>query len=393
VPTVIYFAAGHYFLVRRNEASFACFPLVFESPKMTAMIDRFEIIGHSSPRPDAERILFCDGTGGCIFRPETDLELSHWRPNHTPKEYRAGTSTEVCFRFLDNARPGDWTAAVNNHLDVDGILSIYVLVRSDHARANRQTIIQAAEMGDFWSWGEPGAQRVFQGLTHLMEQGQEAGLDTKAIYTEAFRRMPALIDGTDPDLLEIDVSLAPLRQGVTLVEEGKIIRSVIDDRLAHYVVPLAIAGEDDARASYAPEFNEEISPKTVLWPEVRARWDAERACLVSVERPNGWFHDLCFPGYLWADTEGRWTVPGLTYHDGMSSYDIKHEPLIAAFQELQQLETATGWWSLGGTDLPFGDELQKLFPVVGRFLDDQGRPAISKFQPDQLARRFEGKFV
>jgi len=28
------------------------------------MIDRFEIIGHSSPRPDAEHIIFCDGAGG-----------------------------------------------------------------------------------------------------------------------------------------------------------------------------------------------------------------------------------------------------------------------------------------------------------------------------------------
>jgi hypothetical protein len=67
------------------------------------MINRFEIIGHDSPRPDAERILFCDGTDERIFRPETDLELSHWRPNRTPKEYRAGTSTEICFAVRNGA--------------------------------------------------------------------------------------------------------------------------------------------------------------------------------------------------------------------------------------------------------------------------------------------------
>jgi hypothetical protein len=50
------------------------------------MIERFEIINHGSPRPDAERILFCDETGGKLFRVETDLELSHWRPNRTPAE-------------------------------------------------------------------------------------------------------------------------------------------------------------------------------------------------------------------------------------------------------------------------------------------------------------------
>jgi hypothetical protein len=134
------------------------------------MIDRFEIIDHDSPRPKAERILFCDGTEERLFRAETDMELSHWRPNRTPAEYRAGTSTEICCRFLDNPRPGAWTAAVNNHVDVDGILSIYALVHSHHALPHRQTIIEAAEMGDFWGWGEPPAQRVFQGVTHLMQR-------------------------------------------------------------------------------------------------------------------------------------------------------------------------------------------------------------------------------
>jgi hypothetical protein len=42
------------------------------------MIEQYEIIDHGSRRPQAERILFCDGTGGSLFREETDLELSHW---------------------------------------------------------------------------------------------------------------------------------------------------------------------------------------------------------------------------------------------------------------------------------------------------------------------------
>ncbi len=252
------------------------------------MIDRFEIIDHGSPRPEAERILFCDGTGGKLFRTETDLELSHWRPNRTPAEYRAGTSTEICFRFLDDSRPGSWTAAVNNHVDVDGILSVYALVHSDHALAHRQTIIQAAEMGDFWGWGEPPARRVFQGITHLMQRGD----DPQTVYAEAFRRIPGLIDGSDPAVPQIEDSLAPLRDGIELVRQGRIVRREIDPRLTHYVIPLAVAGDDDARASHVPEFNEGISSKVLLWPQVRACWDAEQVCLVSVERKVGWFHDL-----------------------------------------------------------------------------------------------------
>ena len=346
------------------------------------MIDRFEIIDHDSPRPDAEHILFCDGTGGKLFRAETDLELSHWRPNCTPAEYRAGTSTEICLRFLEKPRLGAWTAAVNNHVDVDGILSVYVLVHSDHALAHRQTIIEAAEMGDFWGWGQPPAQRVFQCITKLTRGGG----DPRAIYAEAFRRIPSLIDGSDPQLPEIEESLAPLRDGIELVQQGKIIRREIDAWLTQYVISLAVAGDDDSRISYVPEFNEVISPKALLWPQVRACWDAERVCLVSVERKSGWFHDLWFPGYLWADTEGKWIVPGINYHDGMSRYEIRNARLIAAFENLQREESALGRWALGG-------ELQERFPLVGRFLNESGRATVSDLLPDQVARSLDNSGI
>jgi len=50
-----------------------------------------------------------------------------------------------------------------------------------------------------------------------------------------------LIDGSDPEFPQIEESLVPVRQGVELVEQGKIIRSLIGSRLAHYIVPLSIA--------------------------------------------------------------------------------------------------------------------------------------------------------
>jgi hypothetical protein len=343
------------------------------------LINRFEIVGSGSLRPEAEQIIFCDGTGGSLYRAE-DLELSHWRPNCTPREYRAGTSTAICFRFLDNPRPGSWTVAVNNHVDIDGMLSVYVLVHSEHALAHRRTMVEAAEMGDFWGWGEPPAQRVFQGLTHLFKAGGEP----KAIFTEAFRRIPGLIDGTDPLLPEIEKSLAPLHRGIELVEQGRITRTPRSARLTHYSVPFDIAGLDDARASYVPAFNEAVSDKAVLWPQARARWDAERWCLVSTERKAGWFHDLWFPGYLWADAEGKWLVPGLTYHDGMSSFDLRNERLIAAFEALQRQETAAGLWGLGGTRLPFGKEFQSRFPLAGRFVDENGQASASQRSPEQV---------
>ena len=352
------------------------------------MIDHFEIIAHDSPRPEAERIIFCDGTGGALFRPESDLELSHWRPNKTPTEYRAGTSTEICFRFLDNPRPGPWTVAVNNHVDVDGILSVYVLVHSPHALAHRQTIIDAAEMGDFWGWGDAPAQRVFQGVTRLMNSGEG-----KAVYAEAFRRIPALIDGTDPEIPQIDASLSPLRRGVELVEQGRIVRSLLGNRLAHYIVPLAVAGDDDDRASYAPEFNEAISERAILWPQVRARWDAERACLVSVERRTGWFHDLWFPGYFGPIPRGCGECPAspTTTAWGATISPTRSRSPPSRSCNGRRPHPDSGASAERSCRLAMNSRIGSRWS--DDFLTEGGKSAASQLSPERVAAAFEGVFA
>jgi hypothetical protein len=349
------------------------------------MLSRFEIVTSGSPRPDAEKIIFCDGSGGRLFRPQTDLELSHWRPNRTPPQYRGDTSTAACFRFLDQPQPGLWAAAVNNHLDVDGILSVYVLVHSAHALRHRDTIVAAAEMGDFWVWGPPAAQRLFQGITLLMDALRELQTETRAIYEQAFARIPALIDGSDLDAAAIDATLRPLRSAAELVEQGTIARRPLGDRFTQYIVPLAIAGDDDGRAAYVPQFNEAVSDRAVLWPQVHSRWDDERVRLISIERPAGWFHSLWYPGYLWADTQDRWRTPGLNYGDGMESYELDHPALLEALKQLQAREPQQGMWAAGNGASPFHRELQSIFPVVARFTSDTGSASTSGLGPDAVA--------
>lgn len=349
------------------------------------MIERFLILDHDTPLPDAPHILFCDGSGGGQFRAERDLDLSHWRPNHTPSEYRGDTSTEICFRFLDNPGRTAWTLAVNNHLDVDGLLAVYTLLHSAHALANRATIIQAAEMGDFWSWGEPDAQRLFQGLTLLMDRRTEDDRAIQSIYEEAFDRIPALVDRTDPDSDAIERSLEPLRQGVHLVEAGEIRRAQLSARFAHYVIPSAVVADDIVRAIYIPKFNERISDKALLWPQVRAKWDDQRVCLVSVETDQGWHHDLWFPGYLWADVENRLLIAGMHYRDGMESYDLQIPALDRAIEQLNTAESGAGQWTLGPGSFMFNALIQSQFPVVARVLNPSAHPTESHLDPDHVA--------
>jgi hypothetical protein len=318
--------------------------------------------------------------------------LSHWRPNRTPPAYRAGTSTEICFRFLDAPLPGDWTVAVNNHLDVDGILSVYTLVHSPTALRRRREIIEAAEMGDFWGWGSPPAQRLFQGLTRLMKERSGAEVSTQAIYDEAFRRIPSLLDGTDPESPDIEASLAPLHQNVEWVEKGTITRSALGDRFSHYVIPSSVVAGDLERALRVPKFNEVISPAILYWPQARARWDAERMCLVSTESPAGWYHDLWFPGYLWADTENLWTLPGMHHCDGMEVYDLTNSRLLSAVNDLQHHETAVGTWVAGNEGSPFYDLVQGAFPLAARFVDGGGHPTPSSLSRERVAARLSAAF-
>jgi len=135
----------------------------------------------------------------------------------------------------------------------------------------------------------------------LMNSRSASGVPTQAIYEEAFECIAGLIDGTDPASAAIDASLAPLHQNVQWVEDGTITRSVINERFSHYVIPSSVVAGDLDRALRVPKFNEVISPSILFWPQARAKSDAERMCLVSIESPAGWHYDLWFPGYLWAD--------------------------------------------------------------------------------------------
>jgi hypothetical protein len=176
------------------------------------------------------------------------------------------------------------------------------------------------------------------------------------------------------------------------VESGGIARSVIDSRCAHYVIPMILVENDPTRALYVPGFNEAVSPKAILWPQVRARLDSERVCIVSVESDSGWYHDLWFPGYLWADTENRWTVPGMMFHGGMETYELSHPRLAQALENLKRHEAASGCWTLADNTSPFHRKRQSIFPVVARFIDEQGNPAPSRLTPQHIPGSFAGVF-
>ena len=361
---------------------------------------KFHIQGSQRPRPSARAVIYCDGGTDDQFREGVDLELSHWIPNRTPARFKEDTSTEICLSFVAS---GDqrFDLVVNNHADVDGVLSMFTLVAGAWALPHRRTLTQAAHMGDFWGWGEPPAQALFQSLTLLIRELQSQKADGGALYERCFDHVFAFLSGEfeaatadfvgeSTSLLE--PGLAALGDSVALVERGDVERKVLGERFARYVIPQRLAGSELPRALRVPSFNAPLSSECVLWPQARARFDRERVHLVSVEAEAGWYHDLWYPGYVWADTPRSWRPTGLRAEGDSNTHVLDHPPLASAVDELSGLERASGRWTLARGLTPFSALEGRGFPIVLSFLANDA-PQPSSLEPDLVAERLAKAYL
>lgn len=327
------------------------------------------LCGSRHPRPAARRVVFCDGSADTSFRNGVDLELSHWIPNRTPAAYRASSSTEICMRFAA-ARTGEpYDLVVNNHVDVDGMLSAFVLLHPELALQHRDAIVQAAEMGDFSAWGEIAAQRLFQVLALARQRLEAAKLDPQDIVLQCHALALRVLGGEA--FAEADEGLAALRAAVERIDAGAVGRTVLGARLVHFAIPAALAAQDRDAALRLPPLDTPLDSRTLLPPQARARLDAERLQLVSVAVPAGWHFDLCYPGYSWADTEGLWRPPGLLPTGSSNLHHLIHAPLDLAAGELDRRESAAGSWTVARALSPFDALPGRGFPSVLAFTRDQ----------------------
>lgn len=354
------------------------------------MIPQFYILGSDTERPKSSRSIFADGSADDSFRPDVDLELSHWVPNRTPTEYKADTSTEICLNYVANPSRRDWDLALNNHQDVDGILSVFSLVHSELALKHRETVRQAAEMADFWAWGNYPAQILFQGLTLKMNSLAKA--DTQQVYAECLQQIPALLeDPATAKQSEIQSGIAALQLALDRITSGQIERSEYHSRFVHYHLPQSLTDTPEAlrAARRIPSFNELLSPKVILPPQARNYHDKQKVQLVSIATPEGCYFDLYYPGYSWAETPDSWRAPGLTLAGSINVYFYSHPALNECLQTLNKLETAEGEWLVIEHLTPFTTSLKKKYPVIVSFMKPSASgglsAAISQLAASQVA--------
>lgn len=337
------------------------------------------VTGSRHPRPVARRVAFCDGGIDDSHREGIDIELSHWIPNRTPAAYKAATSTEICLRFAAGGEIGSIDLAVNNHVDTDGMLSVFALVEPALALEHRHRLVQAAAMGDFGAWAEPDAQHLYQVVALARQRLQAAGADPLDIYREVHELVRRVLRGER--FAEAEPGLAGLKATVARIDSGAILRTLHAPRLVQFTLADDVADT----GAWLPRLDEPLPAQPLLPPSARSRLDGERLHLVSARHAGGWVHDLCWPGYAWAETVGLWRPPGTRWRGDINGHAIDHAPLQAAAAALAERETVAGRWSVATALTPFSALEGRAFPVVLSFLRE-GRVAASGLPPEVVAQ-------
>lgn len=343
-----------------------------------------------NPRPASQRTLYCDGSHDSHWREGVDLELSHWVPNVTPPAFRADTSTGIALRFVDAGEPGGGDLVVNDHVDTDGSLASLVLCQPARCAPHAPVLVQAAAVGDFGAWADTAALRLYQWLTTAREQLRTQGVDEPAL---ALRLHALVLDELDQPRRTDDAGVQAVQRAADAVDSGRITRELLAPRLVHYIVPRALVPDAPDRPDprrWAPRTDLPLQPGAVLPPPVRNRLDGQRLQIVSLQTDGGWWHDLAWPGYSWADTATLWRPPGLQPLPGSDNLHALQLPLLdEAVARLNGLEAAQGRpdgiWQRATSLGVFQGLPGRAAPVVLSCSTARGTPATSRLAPQQVA--------
>jgi len=149
----------------------------------------FVHVPYGQAAPSNVKTIACDGRV-----PGATLDLSHWTGNETPADLYADTSTDIALNLARSSAYAEFDEAtvVNNHFDVDGVLSAWAATRPEQALPHFQLLVDAAACGDFGEWPSDAGVKLCFAVAAL-----ENLEDADGGYATALERLPAVVTELD----------------------------------------------------------------------------------------------------------------------------------------------------------------------------------------------------
>ena len=149
----------------------------------------FVHVPYGQDAPSDVKTLACDGRV-----PKATLDLSHWTDNTTPDELYADTSTEIALNLARSSEYGEYDTAtvVNNHFDVDGVLSAWAATDPESALPHFQLLCDAAACGDFGEWPSDEGVKLCYAVAELEDPSADDGG-----YASALKKLPDVVRNLD----------------------------------------------------------------------------------------------------------------------------------------------------------------------------------------------------
>lgn len=301
------------------------------------------------------------------------IHFSHWQGNETPKELKADTSTEIALNLVTSPHRDALTRNIdlvtNNHFDTDGVLSVWTVMNGEIAVKYRDVLIAAAEAGDFSEYSNADGVRI-----SLAIQGCDGAIPEDNTGSPLAR----LLAGEDvPDdarcyeliMPEIERLLTNINDYEPLWREGW---KKIVDALESFDRGLSRVTEIEASKvsliTLAPEifswegFNptRHSAPYTAI-----SKFAHGELFVIGIPSASGWFYQIDYPYYSWAETVVRPKVERRDLTDALQSLNVKEG-------------NHDGLWQTDKRELS----------SAAKFLDAQQNLAASRLKPEEVVEAF-----
>lgn len=135
--------------------------------------------------------------------PDTLLELSHWPGNRTPAPWKADLSAESVVHFLRSGAHQEYLQRAqvvsNDHYDVDGLLSLWLMLEPERGLELAELVVDTAVVGDFDRFTTPQAVQACLALYALEQHGAQpimagSGWSTDEVTAFLYRRLLGAVE-------------------------------------------------------------------------------------------------------------------------------------------------------------------------------------------------------